>query len=188
MLLELKCGDQPDAWEALGFQVHGGAVRVGPVTVRCDGRGGGLRGWTLVGDGPPDLDGLPTAWAAASDEPPGERALDHLVVFTGDRDRTAAALTAVGGDERRRADPPAVPAPMAFVRLGSVIVEIAQAGGPTRLWGLTAVVDDLASLPAELVGEPRDAVQPGRRIVTARRTDALATPLAFITPRHTARR
>jgi hypothetical protein len=189
VLLELECGDPPAAWAALGFDVRDGAVRVGPVTVRCDGGGGGLRGWTLAGeDGPADVGGIPTRWARPEAAPPGERGLDHVVVLTGDRDATAAALVAAGGDLRRRADPPAVPAPMCFVRLGEVIVEVAQAGGPPRLWGLTAVVEDLEALPGDLVGRPRDAVQPGRRIATARREAGLGTALAFMTPRHTARR
>lgn len=167
----------------LGFAVRDGALRVGPVTVRCDGRGGGLRGWTLAGAGPADVDGIPTRWAPHPPPvAPGERGLDHVVALTDSRDRTAAALVAAGGDERRRMDPPGVPAPLAFVRCG-VIVEVAQAGGPPRLWGLTAVVEDLAELPPGLVGEPRPAVQPGRMIATVRPEAGLGTALAFMTPR-----
>jgi len=186
-LLELECGDAPERWAALGFAVDGGSVRVGPVTVRCDGAGGGLRGWTLsaasASDGCASCDGIPTQWSDAAPGPLGEWELDHVVVLTDDLDRTVAALVAVGGDERRRAEPPGVPAPMAFVRLGAVIVEVVQGGGPTRLWGLTAVVDDVGSLPADLVGAPRDAVQRGRRIVTVRREAGLQTAVAFMTPR-----
>ena len=185
MLLALECGDRPEAWAALGFEVVEGTVAIGPILVHCDGRGGGLRGWTLAGDGPPDLDGIPTHWSpfTQGSVPFSQRGLDHVVVFTDDRDRTAGAFVAAGGDERRRAEPPGVPVPMCFVRFGEAIVEVAQAGGPTRLWGLTAVVDDLAEVPAELVGEPRDAVQPGRRIVTVRPEAGLETAVAFMTPR-----
>jgi hypothetical protein len=186
MILELECGDVPETWAALGFAVAGEAVRVGPVTVRCDGGGGGLRGWVLAGMGPSSLDGILTGWVRhGSPGTPGERGLDHIVVVTGDLDRTVKALVAVDGDERRRAAPPAVPAEMAFVRFGDVIVEVVRSGppAPTRLWGLTAIVDDLGELPVELVGEPRDAVQPGRRIVTARRVPGFETAVAFMTPR-----
>ena len=186
-LVELICGDEPGAWAALGFAVQDDRVPVGPVVVRCDGLGGGLRGWTLLedpaSDGRTECDGIPTAWAPAVPGPPGARGLDHVVVLTDDRDRTVAALLEVGGDERRRASPPAVPAPMSFVRLGEVIVEVAQAGGPPRLWGLTAVVEDLSELPAALVGTPRTAVQPGRQIVTVRPEAGLGTAVAFMTPR-----
>ena len=184
MLLALESGDRPQAWADLGFVVVDGTVRVGPIAVHCDGRGGGLRGWVLCGaDAAGAVDGIPTRWADAEPGPRGSRGLDHVVVLTDDRDRTAAALVTVGGDERRRAGPPAVPTPMSFVRMGAVIVEVAQAGGPPRLWGLTAVVDDLDDLPAALVGRPRDAIQPGRRIVTAQPQPGLETALAFMTPR-----
>ncbi len=173
MLAELSTGDSAAAWTALGF---GDPVRVGPATVTCDGRGGGVRGWTLVGDGPDTVDGIPTRWVGSPGEDRGD--LDHVVVLTGALDRTVAALVAIGGDERRRA------APMAFVRLGRVIIEVVEREQvPTRIWGLVAVVDDLASLPADLIGTPKDAVQPGRRIVTARPQPGLETALAFMTPR-----
>lgn len=176
MLVGLECGDSVGAWAALGFDVP---VRVGPVEVACDGRGGGLRGWTLVGEGPATVDGIPTAWVGEGG-PAGARPLDHVVVVTDSLDRTVDALVAVGGDERRRAE---LHSPLAFVRLGRSIVEIVERGGPTRLWGLVAVIDDLAALPPALVGTPKDAVQPGRRIVTVRREAGLETAVAFMTPR-----
>jgi hypothetical protein len=194
-LVELRSGDDPFAWARLGFSVSDGdPLRLGPLAVRLDGGGGGLRGWTLTGDGGPgEIDGVPTAWApeapapAAPVHPNGAFALDHVVLLTDDRDRTAAALVGVGGDERRRVGPPAVPAAMAFVRLGEVIVEVAEGGGPPRLWGLVAVVKDLdrlaASLGPQLLGEVKAAVQPGRRIATVRREAGLGTALAFMTPR-----
>lgn len=174
MLLALHTRDDPAVWAALGFAVSDGVVRVGPVAVRCDGGSG----WTLRGSGPDAVDGIPTRWEPAEDGVVGERGLDHVVVLTDSLDRTVDALVAVGGDERRRA------APMSFVRLGPVIVEVVERGdGPAWIWGLVAVVDDLESLPADLVGEPKDAVQPGRRIVTVRPQAGLETALAFMTPR-----
>ncbi len=183
MIVELLCGDAPEPWAALGFEVEGGAARVGDVVVRLDGEGGGLRGWVLSGSGPASVDGISTEWIEAQPAAAGSRGLDHIVVFTGSVDRTVAALVGAGGVERRRAGPPQVPVAMSFVRFGSVIVEVAESSDPARLWGLVAVVDDLASLPASLVGSPRPAVQPGRQIVTARRAPGLETALAFMTPR-----
>lgn len=193
-LTGLITGDDPAAWRRLGFAVGGdGVCRLGDVAVRLDGGGGGLRSWLLRGDsGPAEIDGLQTRW---SPDPPGEPAahpngattIDHVVVFTDSRDRTVDALTAAGGDERRRAGPPAVPVEMAFVRLGTTIVEVATApDGPTRFWGLVAIVPDVDALAAELgdlLGAPRDAVQRGRRIVTARAAPGLEVALAFMTPR-----
>jgi hypothetical protein len=94
----------------------------------------------------------------------------------------------VGAALRRSGGPPELPAPMAFVRMGPVIVEVAEnpEAQDASLWGITAVVPDVDVLAArypDAFGDPRPAVQPGRRIVTARRRDGLDTPLAFITPR-----
>ena len=190
-LLELVCGDDPAAWRALGFTVSGaGVVELGALALRVDGGGGGVRAWVLGGDaGPDSLDGIPTAWRTgdAPADPPahpnGVTGVDHVVVVTDSRDRTVDALVGVGGDLRRSGDPPQLPAPMAFLRFGRVIVEVAENGQPPHLWGLTVVVPDVDALAArdpDAFGEPRAAIQPGRRIVTARGLD---TALAFITPR-----
>ena len=69
---------------------------------------------------------------------------------------------------RRRGEPPELPAPMAFVRFGELIVEVAEAGGPARFWGLTVTVPDVDALAGPLLGDARAAVQPGRRIATVR--------------------
>ena len=77
-----------------------------------------------------------------------------------------------------------------FHRLGGLLVEVVErdglATGPASIWGLALVVDDLdsacARLGAELVDEPRDAVQPGRRIATLRSTVGLGIPVALMTP------
>ena len=193
-LLDLVCGDDPAAWTDLGFAVDaGGACRVGGVTVTVDGAGGGLRGWVLGGPGGPGaVDGIVTSWrsspapVASAAHPNGAGALDHVVVFTDSRDRTVGALVEAGGDLRRSGGPPQLPAPMAFVRMGAAIVEVAENGTPPHLWGLVAVVEDVDALAGAYpgaFGEPRDAVQPGRRIVTARRRDGLETAIAFMTPR-----
>ena len=187
MLVALECGDRPEAWEALGFTLP---VRVGTVDVLLDGRGGGIRAWHLAPlmNKDPHADLIhhcpPTEWVAPRDAPPGERDLDHVVVLTGALDDTIAALVACGGDLRRRRDD--LHSPMAFIRFGPVIVEVVQSEGPARIWGLVAVVDDLSELPADLVGEPRAAVQQGRQIVTVKREAGLGTALAFMTPRPSA--
>ena len=195
-LHELLAGDEPADWTRLGFAVEDGEiVRIGGVRVRLDGGGGGLRAWTLRGDGGPDtVAGIPTTWTESTADPDpaplhpnGATGLDHVVLFCGFRDEVVGELIEAGGDLRRRAEPPAVPVAMAFVRLGDTIVEVAESGGEPRLWGLVAVVEDLDELVRELgpdvLGEPRDAVQPGRRIVTVRRELGLGVALAFMTPR-----
>ena len=111
----------------------------------------------------------------------GATGVDHVVALTDDLARTLAALEAAGLEVCRKAEPPAVPAPMAFLRLGELILEVVEADRH-GLWGLVAVAPELDGL-GELVGAPRDAVQPGRRIATVRREAGLPVALAFMTPR-----
>ena len=78
-----------------------------------------------------------------------------------------------------------------FHRAGPVIVEVVErpdidAGATARLWGLVFNVSDLdravADLGPDVIGEPRDAVQKGRRIATVRAEAGLGVPLALMTP------
>jgi hypothetical protein len=202
---ELTVADAPEAWSALGFALEGDVCVLGEVRIRLAGAdaGRGLSGWSLRDVDAGELDGLPTA---RSEAPPplaapahanGITAVDHVVAFTPALDRTVAVLEAAGLDLRRiREEPTPAGAPrQAFFRLGTEILEVVQqppeaiedAGGPAFFWGLAFVAPDLdatvAGLGSERVSGPRDAVQPGRRIATLRRTAALAVPVALISPK-----
>ena len=204
---ELTVADAPDAWRACGFEVGGDVCLVGETRIRLAGNEGGrgLTGWSLRDLDATELDGLPTA--SSRRPPPGEppqhangvSALDHVVAITPDLDRTVAVLEAAGLDLRRiREEPTPAGAPrQAFFRVGAPILEVVQepaeaterAGGSTErpafFWGLALVAPDLDATVAALgdrVSAARDAVQPGRRIATLRRSAGLAVPVALITP------
>jgi hypothetical protein len=202
---ELIVADAPEAWRACGFQVDGDVCVVGKTRIRldADGDGEGLAGWSLRNVEVTELDGLPTV---RSDRPPpgeevvhpnGVTGLDHVVAISSDLDRTVAALRGAGLDLRRiREEPTPAGAPrQAFFRLGEAILEVVQApreaiertGGdrPAFFWGLAFVAPDLDATAASLgdrVGEIRDAIQPGRRIATLRRSAGLSLPVALMTP------
>lgn len=201
---ELTVADTAAAWQACGFVVEGDVCTVGATRVRLAPDGGkGLTGWSLRGLGSDELDGLVTVRSDRS--PPTERplhpngvtALDHVVAISSDLDRTVTALCEAGLDLRRiREEPTPAGAPrQAFFRLGEPILEVVQApaeaiertGGdrPAFFWGLAFVAPDLDATVASLgdrVSEVRDAVQPGRRIATLRRSAGLSLPVALITP------
>jgi len=199
-VVEIAVADDPVLWRSLGFDVDDDECRIGGATVRLGGPGEGVRGWTLAGAAGTDLDGLATTAGERGRSDRGGRhangvvAIDHVVAFSPDLDRTVAALQAAGLDLRRiRDEPTPAGAPrQAFFRLGDVILEVIQMradmirdpGAPARLWGLALAVDDLDATVAvlgERLGEPRDAVQEGRRIATLRRDAGSSVPLAFMT-------
>jgi hypothetical protein len=186
---ELEIADEPTAWSAAGFQVDDGLCRVGRVRLRLVGKGPrrGIVGWTLGEE--------------ASGDPPGPHPngalwVDHVVMLSPDLDRTVAELESEGFDLRRRRERPAPGGStrQAFFRAGEPILEVVQApegasvardrDGPARLWGLAFVVGDMertADVLGELLGRPRDAVQPGRRIATLRPEAGLGPAVAFMT-------
>jgi catechol 2,3-dioxygenase-like lactoylglutathione lyase family enzyme len=204
---ELVLADEPDRWAALGFTVVGDVVQLGAVRVRLAGAGAGrgIIAWSLRGISSNELDGLPTTASrsapagAGPAHPNGVTSLDHVVAMTPDLDRSVRALQGAGLDLRRiREEPTPAGAPsQAFFRLGTEILEVVQEpeqvvaehGGldrPARLWGLALVAPDIDCTVSALsphAGAVRDAVQPGRRIVTLKRSAGLAVPVALMSPR-----
>lgn len=181
----IELGDAPAAWERLGFAPDAtGDVVLGEARVRLTGRGGGILGVQAAELTAERPDGLPLARGevsarAVATHPNGATVVDHVVALTGSLERTVAALVAAGLDLRRRADR------MAFLRLGPTILEVVERGeDPPRLCGLVVVVPALEGL-GPLVGAPKDAVQPGRRIATVSREAGLGAALALMTPRRT---
>ena len=207
---ELVLADEPERWAALGFAVDGDVVQLGAVRLRLAGEdaGRGIVGWSLCGIASTELDGMPTTRAeetvtdgAPAEHPNGVAAIDHVVAMTPALERTVRALSDAGLDLRRiREEPTPAGAPrQAFFRLGAEILEVVQepehviaargdggADRQARLWGLAFVAPDLDRTVAALgehSGEVRDAVQPGRRIATVRRSAELAVPVALMSPR-----
>jgi hypothetical protein len=201
---ELVVADPPELWERLGFRVDGDACDVGTVRVRLAGPGAGKRlvSWSLRDIDTTELDGLATTISTAAPREPapahpnGVAAIDHVVAFCPDLYRAVARLEAAGFDLRRiREEPTPAGAPrQAFFRLGEVILECVQLPDSpeldrsrhARLWGLAFATPDLdatAEALGDQLGEPRDAVQPGRRIATLRREAGSSVPIAFMTPR-----
>jgi len=204
---EIVVAAEGSAWRAAGFAVSdGGRLDVGSVVLTLAGETAGRRivRCAVRGIRSEDFDGLPIArsegWPAANGSPPphpnGVTGIDHIVAFTPDLERTVAAGEALGLDLRRIRDEPAPAGSprQAFFRIGDLLLEVAQAppgsplkpDSPARFYGLAFVVDDIDATAAalgDLCGDPRDAVQPGRRIATVRREANLGLPVAFMTPR-----
>ena len=184
----LEIADEPDAWSSAGFHVEDGVCDVSRVRLRLAGKGPkrGILGWTL-GEKPAD--------DPAGPHPNGAVRVDHVVMLSPDLDRTVAELESLGFDLRRRreGETPGGSTRQAFFRAGEPILEVVQApegtsvardpDGPPRLWGLAFLVEDMehtARQLGDLLGRPRDAVQPGRRIATLRPEAGLGPAIAFM--------
>jgi catechol 2,3-dioxygenase-like lactoylglutathione lyase family enzyme len=204
-LERLVVAAEPTAWRDTGFDVSGNLLHVGAVTLELAGASAGRRivRCAVSGIGATDFDGLPIvavedglATAPPPSHPNGVTRIDHVVAFTPDLDRTVAAGRAIGLDLRRIRDEPAPAGSprQAFFRLGEPILEIAQApadsplqpDAPARFYGLAFIVEDIDAAAAALgdrCGDPRDAIQPGRRIATVRKQAGLGLPVALMTSR-----
>lgn len=184
-LVALRLGGTSEPWERFGLDV---ALPVGGVRLVFEGGPPGVNGLALSPAPSGPLDGLVVdgiseegsddsraAEPAPVSHSNGIVGIDHVVVLTDDVVRTTAAFRAAGLDHRPS------PAPQEFFVLGPCLLEVAQhekARPGASLWGITFVGDDL-----ERFGTPKDAVQPGRRIVTVRREAGLGFPVAVISPR-----
>jgi Glyoxalase-like domain len=190
-LEELEIADEPADWSALGFEVEDGVCQVSDVRLRLVGKGPrrGILGWKLAAEA--------AATAAAPRQPNGVERIDHLVLLSPDLDRTVDELRSEGFELRRirEGETPGGSARQAFFRLGEPILEVVQApegtsvarnpDAPARLWGIAFLVEDLDATGAALgglLGAPRDAVQPGRKIATLRPEAGLGPAIAFMTP------
>lgn len=203
---ELVLADEPERWSALGFTVLDDRVQLGSVSLFLAGQaaGRGVVGWSLRGLTGSDLDGLPTTSSQSQSRAQGVEhangitAIDHVVAMTPNLDRSVAALRSAGLDLRRvREQPTPAGAPrQAFFRLGAEILEVVQepeqivarhgeADRGARLWGLALLAADLDRTVTALAphaGAVRDAVQPGRRIATIKRSAGLSVPVALMSP------
>jgi hypothetical protein len=202
----LTVADSPEPWRDAGFDLDGDGFEAGSVRFELAGgqAGRGIVACTMRDIAEEEPDGLPIRRSEAPLRAPRTRphrnrvvGLDHLVAFSPRLERTISALERAGLELRRlREEPTPAGAPrQAFFRLADVILEVIErppgsreerdGDAPARFWGLAFSVDDLDAAAAALgprLGEPRAAVQQGRRIATVRRDAGLATAVAFMTP------
>jgi hypothetical protein len=198
-LSTISLGDTPEAWRSAGFRVDDGAFVLRSTTVRLTSSGSGFDGWAIDGvDGP--IDGLPSAPPSprpepGSGHPNGIERIDHVVVRTGDCERTTGAFTDAGLEVRGGRSTTSYGAPMrqVFFWAGDVIVELVgpdtgepTTDEPTSVFGLALASRDLdatAEHLGDLLGSPRDAVQSGRRIAGLRTAQlGIGLPIAVMSP------
>lgn len=178
-------------WEALGFHVAGDVIAFDNGAIELDPAERGPLGLRVAGlqVDAVDVDGV-AVWAgepiAAGEHPNGCYELDHVVIVTPSIERTSAAIADVLGlPQRRIRETPTVR--QAFHRFDArgCIIELVERAEAERasLWGLvvnTSDLDGMVERAGGLIGLPRDAVQPGRRIATVRHHAGVGCALAIM--------
>lgn len=194
-LVSVIVGGKPTAWAELGFAVDAeGWIPFANGALEFSGEGRGLRGLRVDGisDLPDTLEGIPLASGAAAnpiDHPNGCFELDHVVIVTPTLERTSDAVAAALGMERRRMRQTTT-VRQAFHRFDrrGCILELVESGrvAEPELFGVVVNTYDLDAvvgrLGPDLIGAPKPAVQPGRRIATVRSAAGLGTAVALMSP------
>ncbi len=194
----------PQAWRSIGLVVDESGriplIGTGLRIVRSRGNvRHGIVGWALSGVAATldatSIDGLATTVVGESGpvfaaHDIAASALDHVVVLTHDLDRTTNAIAEATGCELKRVREVGRMR-QGFHRIGrgGLIVEIVERAdvpeGPATFWGLVLNVDDLDAacerIGTDRISDPKDAVQPGRRIATIRDDVGLGLPVALMT-------
>lgn len=199
VLKELVVGDEAAVWKEIGFTVEGDRCRVGHVDVIFDPSvGKGIRKWTLVGEGPDTVEGIPTTWSddgleAAGAHTNGIFEIDHVVLTSPDLRRTVNALEGLGirALRERETGTYGAPALQVFFRLGQPILELIgpkepmENAGGARFFGLAFTSEDLA-LTSKVIGgalhDAKDAVQAGRQIATLDKSAGSTIGIAVMSP------
>jgi len=194
-LAGISISDRADDWETVGFQVSNGLVSVGNLTVAVDRPVPDPHWWFephLTGSihGIGHADPSPGS-APVVKNPNGANAVDHIVVFTPNLATTTAAFEEHGFELRRSR--PIETQEQRFFWAGTTIIEVvgpavAESDGPAHIWGLALVSDDLDA-SKELLGgnmsDPKNAVQPGRRIAAIRTAEnKISVTIALMSPHH----
>ncbi len=194
----LRVGSDPLKWQRIGCEVTvDGRIPMlfCSLMVSVDAPSG-LSAWGISGLDPSvtEIDGIATVAVDPMDpvlceHPNSGTELDHVVIMTSSLDRTCAAITeATGAPLKRIRDLGSMRQGFHRIGRGGLIVEVVERPEITEsvasLWGLVINVADLdhavAMIGADLIGAPKDAVQPGRRIATLRSGAELGTAVALM--------
>ena len=200
LLTRLDLPGEASRWEALGFSVPSGELRIGQVDCLLDASEASwgfasaevsVSGISSIASG--DIESGEVA-ATPTTNANGAFKLDHVVIVSDDPAGTKLQLESFGfvskgerfvgeGDAQRS---------QAFFWSGELLLELvgpAHASGGdapcARIWGVTFVVDDLARLTQAaggLVSKPRAAVQRGRKIALVSEDAGLGLGVAFMSP------
>ena len=196
-LASVLVGGSSEPWEALGFRADPSSrIPFGNGALEFTGKGSGLLRLAVTGvdDLPGDIEGIEVTagrLVPAVEHRNGAVELDHVVLMTDSLERTSAAVEATLSLPCKRVRETDT-VRQAFHRFDDeptargCIIEVVE--NPrlraTGLFGLVVNVVDLDAViercGSDLIGTPKPAVQPGRRIATVRSGAGLGVPVALM--------
>ena len=180
-------GGSAAQWDAWGFAVDTtrNGLWVGATWIQLQADERGVCGWSVAGTEallglppaatrPPEVAGSSGREGGANQQHPnGVTGIDHVVVSHPNLEAAESDLLGAGIEIRRWRDVPAASLRQGFAWLGDVVLELI---GPTEarpgnaaFFGLALTSSDLHATAAAFgpaSSEVRDAVQPGRSIIT----------------------
>jgi hypothetical protein len=198
-LAAIDIGGDRVPWEAIGLRADDqGRIPFANGALVFEAGGHGIVGLAIDGVErlPAQIEGIPLragTVVAGIEHPIGAFEIDHVVIMTDSLDRTSESVTeALGLECRRIRETETVrQAFHRFADQGGVrgciieIVENARVARPA-LFGLVLNLADLDAAAArsgpDVIGDPKPAVQPGRRIATVRSTAGLGVAVALMSP------
>ena len=198
-LTAIELGADPASWAGAGFTVVDGCVNVDGVSIELVPGLVGVASLSFdrLPEGVESLDGVKlhvAPLAGSAEHANGAVRIDQVVLATPEFERTAEALAGLGLALRREAvrkvdDDEGGDIRQGFVRAGGPVIELVHTKrvpvGPAHVWGLGFISDRFDHALAELdgvIGKPRPAVQPGRRIATFVRDSGLGLPVVLLDP------
>jgi len=197
-IAELHVGDDPSAWERLGFRINERRCLVGRTEVVFSDGPGGIHSWVLRNSIRSEFGPIPTSFTEnpvpepSIVHPNGSVGFHHVVLMVPEFDRGKAALSNAGvqvehGRPFGSPDKEMLPsAPkMGDIELELIGPESEDRSRTWELWGLVIAVSDIdatSELLGNLLGQVKPAVQPYRRIATLKKEAGLGVAVAFLGP------
>ncbi len=196
-LVGITLADDPQRWVEVGFEPGDGTVVIGNLTIAL-GQPVDEPGWWFDPPTAGSVHGIVTAIGAGERQhrsephPNGAVSVDHVVVTSPNLATTTAEFEENGFRLRRTRQ--AGTNEQRFFWAGDTIIElvgpaVAAQPGPAKIWGLALVADDLDRSKRQLgdkLSDPRDAVQPDRRIAAIRTKEHdISITIALMSPHPT---
>lgn len=200
-IAELHVGDDPSAWERLGFRINQRRCLVGRTEVVFSDGPTGIHSWALRNSLPSQFGPIPTTFTEnpapepSIVHPNGSVGFHHVVLMVPEFDKGKTALRNAGVqvEDGQPFGSPDKAMLRSAPKMGDIELELIGPKSEDQsrnwdLWGLVIAVSDIEATTefvGDLLGRVKPAVQPHRRIATLRKEAELGVAVAFLGPEET---